>query len=66
MLFRSLGGPAADAEAEPGTDLATLADGKISVTPLHLDLTSQSVIDELRTWSWPWPPGTAAHAEAAT
>ncbi len=51
-----LGGPATAAEAEPGTDLAALAEGRISVTPLHLDLTSPSLLDELRAWRLAWPP----------
>lgn len=51
-----LGGPAAVAAAEPGTDLAAMAGGKISVTPVHLDLTSPKLIDEVRRWSWEWPP----------
>ncbi len=59
-----LGGPATNAEAEPGTDLGALSEGKISVTPVHLDLTSPSLIDELRAWSWPWPP-KGLDAEAA-
>jgi 5'-nucleotidase len=51
-----LGGPAALAEADPGTDLAALAQGHISVTPVHLDLTSPALIEELRRWRWDWPP----------
>ena len=51
-----LGGPALAGEAEPGTDLAAVAAGKISVTPLHLDLTAPTLVDELRRWSWEWPP----------
>ncbi len=61
-----IGGPETAAETEPGTDLAALAEGRISVTPVHLDLTSQELIDELRRWSWPWPPGDVSHAEAAS
>ena len=33
-----------------------MAEGKISVTPVHLDLTSPKLIDEVRRWSWEWPP----------
>ena len=52
-----LGGPAAaDAAVDPGTDLGALAEGKISVTPVHLDLTSPRLIDALRQWKWEWPP----------
>jgi 5'-nucleotidase len=34
-------------EREEGTDLAAVADGYISVTPLHFDLTDQAGIEEL-------------------
>ena len=34
--------------AEPGTDVAALADHKVSVTPIHLDLTNVSVLAALR------------------
>ena len=61
-----LGGPTTAAEEEAGTDLAALGEGKISVTPVHLDLTSPSLIDQLRTWSWPWPPRELSHREAAS
>jgi 5'-nucleotidase len=33
---------------EPGTDLAAIADGKISVTSLHFDLTAHHGMEELR------------------
>jgi 5'-nucleotidase len=33
---------------EPGTDLHAIANGKISVTPLHLDLTESAVLAKLR------------------
>jgi 5'-nucleotidase len=52
-----LGGPAAvAAEVDPSTDLGALSEGKISVTPVHLDFTSPTLIEELRRWSWEWPP----------
>jgi len=35
---------------EPGTDVAALAQGKISITPIQLDLTNYSLIKELRHW----------------
>ena len=36
------------------TDVAALRDGKISVTPIYLDLTNHKLIDELATWDWGW------------
>ncbi|MDH7482135.1 MAG: 5'/3'-nucleotidase SurE [Armatimonadota bacterium] len=49
-----LGGESIDELAE-GTDTKAIADDKISVTPIHLDLTGYSAIDELKKWgieSW--------------
>ena len=34
--------------AEPGTDVAALADHKVSITPIHLDLTNVAVLAALR------------------
>ena len=36
---------------EPGTDFQAIARGLIAVTPIHLDLTSQSAIAEIEAWS---------------
>ena len=35
---------------EPGTDFRAIAEGHISVTPIHLDLTSAPGIEALREW----------------
>jgi 5'-nucleotidase len=35
---------------ERGTDIGAIAEGFVSVTPIHLDLTEHSLLDELRTW----------------
>lgn len=35
---------------EPGTDFEAIADGWISITPLHFDLMSHAALDELRGW----------------
>ncbi len=37
-------------EDEPGTDLAAQARGRISITPLHFDLTHHEGIDPVREW----------------
>jgi 5'-nucleotidase len=34
--------------AEPGTDLGALADGRVSVSPIHLNLTNVPVAERLR------------------
>jgi 5'-nucleotidase len=49
-----VGGPAVATDAEPGTDVAALRDGKISVTPIALDLTSHELLDVLAKWDWGW------------
>jgi 5'-nucleotidase len=36
---------------EPGTDFRAIAEGRIAVTPIHLDLTSTQGIDALGAWS---------------
>ncbi len=49
-----VGGPAISDEAEAGTDVAALREGKISVTPIYLDLTNHALIEELVRWDWGW------------
>jgi 5'-nucleotidase len=46
-----IGGAPAEWEDDPASDFAALAEGFISVTPLHLDLTHDKVIDEVRRWN---------------
>lgn len=45
-----LGGDTAVDELEEGTDVKAIADDKVSVTPVHLDLTDHSTLEELHTW----------------
>ncbi len=47
-----LGGSLAEeaAGAEAGSDVRAVADGKISLTPLHLDLTAYSLLPALAEW----------------
>jgi 5'-nucleotidase len=45
-----IGGEPPTGVIEEGTDVAALAANKISVTPLHLDLTAYHMFDELRRW----------------
>lgn len=37
-------------ELLPGTDVAALAEGYVSITPLHLDLTEHRFLEEMREW----------------
>jgi 5'-nucleotidase len=49
-----VGGPAVSGEAEDGTDVAAMGAGKISVTPIALDLTNHALLEELARWDWGW------------
>ncbi len=37
-------------DAGPGTDFHAVRHGRVSITPLQIDLTRYSVLDELKTW----------------
>ena len=45
-----LGGGEPELHIDEGTDVAAVAAGAISVTPIHLDLTNHKLIDEVRGW----------------
>ena len=45
-----IGGDAPTGISEPGSDIGALAEGYVSVTPLHLDLTAYKVLPDLNTW----------------
>jgi 5'-nucleotidase len=53
-LYYWIGGGKPTMVNEPGTDIRALADGKISVTPIHLDLTNHEVIPTLKEWNLDW------------
>jgi 5'-nucleotidase len=40
---------------EEGTDFHAVSTGRISVTPIHLDLTNYKSFDALRALNFPWP-----------
>ncbi len=48
-----LGGSLAEeaAHAEPGCDVRAVADGKISLTPIHLDMTAHAALPLLKEWN---------------
>lgn len=48
-----IGGEAPTGVAEEGTDFGDLAAGYVSITPLHLDLTAHSLIQEISGWQFP-------------
>jgi len=47
-----IGGEAPTGVPERGTDIGALADGYVSITPLHLDLTAYHALTDLNTWDW--------------
>jgi 5'-nucleotidase len=47
-----IGGDAPTGVPEEGTDFGALAAGKVSVTPLQLDLTAHSAMEALAGWNW--------------
>lgn len=51
-----IAGDAPTGVPERGTDIGALAEGYVSVTPLHLDLTAYRALTDLNTWSWDQDP----------
>jgi len=47
-VYYWLGGDVPEDRMDPGSDVEAVANGFISVTPLHLDLTSYSLLDQLK------------------
>jgi len=47
-----VGGEMPGGHAEPGTDIAAIGEGKISVTPIHLDMTNHRLLEEVATRDW--------------
>ena len=47
-----IGGEAPTGVPEEGTDIGAMAEGYVSITPLHLDMTAYQVMDELSGWEW--------------
>ena len=50
-----LGGSLLDHEAKPGSDVRAVSDGKISITPLQLDLSATNLIAGLKDIEGLWP-----------
>jgi len=47
-----IGGKAPTGIKEEGTDIGSLAEGWVSITPIQLDLTAHHLIETLQTWNW--------------
>ena len=50
-VYYWMGGNIVDTLNEEGTDVIAVKKGKISVTPIHFDLTSYSIIHSLKEWN---------------
>jgi 5'-nucleotidase len=48
-----IGGPPPSGIAVPGTDFNAVVNRRISVTPIHLDLTGRRLLRQLGSWDWP-------------
>ncbi len=47
-----IGGPPPSGIALPGTDFDAIVNRRVSVTPVHLDLTGRRLLRELPKWDW--------------
>jgi len=50
-----IGGDELEVDDEEGTDFRAVREGRISVTPIHLDLTNYKSFEALRALVLPWP-----------
>jgi 5'-nucleotidase len=53
-------------EDEPGSDLSAIARERISVTPVHFDLTDRPSLDRLREWDFNGMLSRAEESAAAS
>ena len=55
-----IGGPAPSGIGVPGTDFNAVVNRRVSVTPLHLDLTGRRLLREMHGWDWTYVKDTPA------
>jgi 5'-nucleotidase len=60
MPYYWIGGPPPSGISLPGTDFNAVVNRRISVTPIHLDLTGRRLLRQLHTWDWTLDRGAAA------
>jgi 5'-nucleotidase len=65
MPYYWIGGPPPSGIALPGTDFHAIVNRRVSVTPVHLDLTGRRLLRELPSWDWTLDVSAAASAEEA-
>jgi hypothetical protein len=49
----------------PGTDFNAVVNRRVSVTPIHLDLTGRRLLRQLHGWDWTLDPDTGDSGEGA-
>jgi 5'-nucleotidase len=54
------GGSPPSGRPEPGTDIDTVLNRRVSITPIHLDQTDYDEMERLRTWDWDSKPQESA------
>lgn len=54
-IYYWIGGDSPTGVIDPGTDFWALSEGYISITPLHLDLTAHSSMEQLQSWTFELP-----------
>ena len=47
-----IGGPPPSGISVPGTDFNAVVNRRVSVTPIHLDLTGRRLLRQLQSWDW--------------
>ena len=55
-----IGGPPPSGISVPGTDFNAVVNRRISVTPIHLDLTGRRLLRQLHTWDWTFERASGA------
>lgn len=52
MEYYWIGGDSPTGVPEEGTDIGSLAEGYVSITPLDLDMTASDMLSSLKNWEW--------------
>ncbi len=60
-----IGGPPPSGIALPGTDFHAIVNRRVSVTPVHLDLTGRRLLRELPSWDWALDASAASAEDVA-
>ncbi len=58
-----IGGPPPSGISVPGTDFNAVVNRRISVTPIHLDLTGRRLMRQLQSWNWTLEGSMAGEGE---